>query len=316
MRQVALRILRVADIVLAPLLLPAALLLKLVRRAGLHRLPLSRRLLLKVGVLPIRRHYYEPQFDHDETAVTAERRLPGIDWNESRQLQFVDALCHADEAAELGKAPGGDLEFRFDNGNFESGDAEVWYQVVRATKPRRIFEIGSGNSTLLAVQALRRNRAEDPAYRCDHVCIEPYEMPWLERTGVRVIRQRVETLDAGLFATLGAGDILFIDSSHVIRPSGDVLFEYLEVLPTLASGVLVHVHDIFSPRNYPRAWLVDEIRLWNEQYLLEAFLCGNRDWSVVAALNFLHHRHYDKLKRVAPHLTPGREPGSFYIRRV
>ena len=73
-------------------------------------------------------------------------------------------------------------------------------------------------------------------------------------------------------------DILFIGSSHVIRPQGDVLFEYLELLPTLKRGVIVHVHDIFSPRDYPQSWLLDEVRLWNEQYLLEAFLTDNEHW--------------------------------------
>jgi hypothetical protein len=311
-----LAVLRVLDLGLALFVIPAAALLKFVRRAGIHRLPLTRRVLLMIGVLPVRRHYYEPQFDFRRNPTpTGERVLPGIDWDEVGQLGFLDSLRHSSELADLGHGGRDEMEFRFGNGNFESGDAEFWYQVVRTTKPRRIYEIGSGNSTLLAVRAVRRNAGDDPAYRCEHVCIEPYEMPWLERSGVSVLRKRVEELDPTYFRALQAGDILFIDSSHVIRPYGDVLFEYLEILPTLAPGVLVHVHDIFSPRNYPRAWIEQEVRLWNEQYLLEAFLSGSTKWRVVAGLNFLHHRHYDRLKAVAPFLTPDREPGSFYIQR-
>ena len=101
----------------------------------------------------------------------------------------------------------------------------------------------------------------------------------------------------------------------MIKPDGDVLFEYLELLPTLKPGVIVHVHDIFSPCNYPEPWLVDRVRLWNEQYLLEAFLTDNSTWRPIGALNDLHHNHYDALKSVAPFLTPEREPGSFYIQR-
>lgn len=101
-----------------------------------------------------------------------------------------------------------------------------------------------------------------------------------------------------------------------IRPQGDVLYAYLEILPILERGVIVHLHDIFSPRNYLKEWLVDEVKFWNEQYLLEAFLTHNRSWKIIGALNYLHHNHYEVLKSVAPFLTPNREPGSFYIQRV
>lgn len=142
-------------------------------------------------------------------------------------------------------------------------------------------------------------------------------MPWLEKhSAIEVVRQRVEELSTGFFSELSSGDILFIDSSHVIRPQGDVLFEYLELLPTLSAGVLVHVHDIFSPRDYPEAWLVDRIKFWNEQYLLEAFISGNRSWRIEGALNHLRHHHFDALKSVAPRLDARHEPGSFYLRKV
>lgn len=107
-----------------------------------------------------------------------------------------------------------------------------------------------------------------------------------------------------IFGELEENDILFIDSSHMIRPEGDVLFEYLEILPSLAKGVIVHIHDIFSPRNYPKQWLVDEVRFWNEQYFLEAFLSHNRSGKIIAALNYLQHNHPETLKSVAPYLTP------------
>jgi hypothetical protein len=125
-------------------------------------------------------------------------------------------------------------------------------------------------------------------------------MPWLESVFQRVIRRRVETLDFELFESLGADDILFIDSSHVIHPQSDVLFECLEILPRLAPGVIVHFHDVFSLRDYLREWVLDEVRLWNEQYLLEAFLTCNADWKVIGALNYLRHHHYDRLHAACP----------------
>lgn len=312
------RILPLVDLALAPFVYITAWLHKFVRRVGVHRLPKCRSALIAVGVFPIRRHYYEPQFDiRDATQPLArDRLLPGIDWNLSGQLQLLDSLVFARELEGIPHGKVGALEFHFDNATFESGDAEYWYQLIRLMKPRRLFEIGSGNSTLMARRAIERNRVDDPGYACTHVCIEPYEMPWLERTGVSVLRKRVEQVDLAYFSRLQDGDILFIDSSHVIRPQGDVLFEYLQLIPTLAKGVIVHVHDVFSPRNYPREWIELEVKFWNEQYLLEAFLTHNESWEVIGALNYLHHNHYARLKAVAPYLTPEREPGSFYLRRI
>ena len=131
-----------------------------------------------------------------------------------------------------------------------------------------------------------------------------------------MIRKKVEDIELSYFSQLQNNDLLFIDSSHIIRPQGDVLFEYLELLPSLNTGVIVHLHDIFSPKNYPKQWLQDSVYFWNEQYLLEAFLSHNSSWKIIAALNFLCSNHYKKLKSVAPFLTPDREPGSFYIQKI
>jgi hypothetical protein len=317
LKRLAKAMLPAIDLAALPFVLPAALLLRSVRRAGLHRLPRCRALLRDVGILPIRDHYYEPfvQPSSLRRPLYEPRSLPGIDLDPEGQLRLLDSFTTADELADLPHSKPSELGYFLDNSSFGSGDAEYLYHLIRRKKPRRIYEIGSGHSTLMAMRATQRNRAESPEYECDHVCVEPYEMPWLERTGLRVIRQRAEDLPAPFWKPLGRNDLLFIDSSHVIRPQGDVLFEYLELLPWLAPGVIVHVHDIFTPRDYPEAWVVDEARLWNEQYLLEAFLTGNRDWKILGALNWLRHAHPDKLREKCPHLTTDREPGSFYIQR-
>jgi predicted O-methyltransferase YrrM len=306
------------DRVLAPIVSLSARLLKRIRRAGIQNFPRCRQALVEVGLFPIRNHYYEPQFDLRSLRrpLSEPRPLPGIDWNESGQLALLGELVFADELRDIPRARPADApehSLHIDNTWFEAGDAELWYQLIRARKPSRIFEVGSGFSTLVAIRALERNRAEGHA--CRHVCIEPYERPWLEQAGVELLRERVERMDAGFFAALEAGDFLFIDSSHMIRPDGDVLFEYLELRPTLRPGVIVHVHDIFSPRNYPSEWLVDEVLFWNEQYLLEAFLTHNEHWQVLAAANWLKHEHPQRLGAVAPFLTAASEPGSFYLQR-
>jgi predicted O-methyltransferase YrrM len=305
------------DLALSPLVYPSAHLLKAVRRVGVQRMPLCRSVLQSIGVFPIRSHYYEPQFDFTAHRPLSEKRtLSGIEWNVQGQLDLLAELNRADELYDFGAETDDPLQYRFGNGMFESGDAEYWYQLIRLKKPRRIYEIGCGNSTLIAARALNRNRTEEPGYQCEHVCIEPYEMPWLEQLGIRVIRERVETLDVSFFQALEENDVLFIDSSHVIRPQGDVVFEYLELLPSLRPGVIVHVHDVFSPRDYLKQWVVDEVRLWNEQYLLEAFLSHNVNWRVLGALNYLHHDHPEAFRRVAPYVTADREPCSFYLQKV
>jgi hypothetical protein len=318
MKKMIIKILPVFDLLLVLFVYPAAWLLMKVRRIGVHRLSNCRNALMKIGVFPIRDHYYEPQFDYRKIKQPffMDRNLPGIDWNVAEQLKLLATFSFSHELARIPHEKPEALEFYLNNGTFESGDAEYWYQLIRSIKPRKVFEAGSGNSTLMAIKAIRRNHEEDPNYDCKLVCIEPYEIPWLEKTGVSVVRQKIEDLDVKFFSGLEENDILFIDSSHIIRPQGDVLFEYLELLPTLNKGIIVHVHDIFSPKNYLGRWLEDEVKFWNEQYLLEAFLSHNSSWKIIGALNYLHHNHYEKLKSVTPFLTPDREPGSFYIQKI
>lgn len=318
MKQLTSRFPAIKDVIMAPFVYPAAWLLKKIRYTGVNNLPNCKNALMKIGVFPICDNYYEPQFDNRKTkqAFSQDRPLPGIDWNTTEQLKMLAMFPFSQELADIPQEKPSTPNFHFNNGTFESGDAEYWYQLIRSIKPRRIFEVGSGNSTLMAIKAIRKNQEQDPTYKCKHVCIEPYEMPWLEETGVSVIRNKIEDVELALFSELEENDILFIDSSHIIRPQGDVLFEYLELLPTLKKGVIVHVHDIFSPKNYLREWLEDEVRFWNEQYLLEAFLSHNSTWKIIGALNYLHHNHHEKLKSVAPFLTPDREPGSFYIQKI
>jgi len=318
MKRWILQFLPLADIFLLPFVYASAWLLKNVRRAGVHRLPKCKKALLAVGVFPIRNHYYEPQFDHrtPKIPLSQDRILPGIDWNVGEQLEILSAFSFTQELSDVALEKSGGLEFYINNSAFKSGDAEYWYQLIRSFKPNRIIEVGSGNSTLIATKAVLKNSEQEPGYKCKHVCIEPYEKPWLEKAGVNVVRERVEDVGLSFFSELEENDILFIDSSHMIRPQGDVLFEYLELLPTLKKGVIVHVHDIFSPKNYLKKWLEDDVKFWNEQYLLEAFLSHNHSWKIIGSLNYLHHNHYETLKSVAPFLAPDREPGSFYIRRI
>lgn len=183
MNKFSLKLISVIDIFILPFVYPSALLLKFIRKVGIQRVPKSKNALLNIGVFPIKNHYYEPQFDFRDKkySFSEERRLPGIDFNIKKQLKFLSKLKFSEEFKELKKYNTDDVFFDWNSGVFSVGDAEFWYQLIRLKKPRRIIEIGSGNSTLLAIRAVYQNRKENPNYLCKHICIEPYEMPWLEK---------------------------------------------------------------------------------------------------------------------------------------
>jgi hypothetical protein len=291
--------------------------LKLIRKVSLNRQPMVRKAIANVGIFPMRDHYYEPlfQFSTLPKPLNQERDLPGIDWNTQGQLALLQSFHFQNELTNFPKNGHGP-SFSFENDTFRAGDAEFLYSLVRTIKPQRIFEIGSGNSTLVSLAAIETNKTEDPAYKCQFVAIEPYERPWLKQLPIELKREKVETIDTNFFKQLQAQDILFIDSSHMIRPQGDVLTEYLEIIPKLNPGVWVHVHDIFSPRDYLTKWLKDDMKLWNEQYLLEAFLCHNHRIEIKGALNYLKHGYSEHLEKVFPIYKATKtdcEPGSFWF---
>lgn len=145
-------------------------------------------------------------------------------------------------------------------------------------------------------------------------CIEPYENKWLDNLDIKIIRKKIEDISFEKYLNLKKNDILFIDSSHMIRPQGDVLKLFLEILPRLRKGVIIHIHDIFTPKDYPKQWLVNENKFWNEQYLVEALISNSSKYDIFLSLNYLKNNFYNKLKRICPYLTKKHEPGSFYLK--
>jgi len=312
----------IIDLLLSPLTLLSALWLKYIRKNIVGYIGdsscVSKKIFYNIGVFPILDHYYEPLFNPKRLrfSLRDDRKLAGIDWNISEQLSLLQAFKFNDEILEISKRPPDELTFSLANSSFGFGDADYLYNMVRFLKPKRVIEIGCGNSTLMMQHAIAANKIKNSSYSCDHICIEPYPSEWLGKLPVHLIRDFVEKTDLGVFKTLSENDILFIDSSHIIRPQGDVLFEYLELLPMLLPGVVVHVHDIFTPKDYLSEWFHVGKVFWNEQYLLEAFLTCNTTFKIIGALNFLMHNYYNELSAKAPLLKEGREPGSFWIKRV
>lgn len=265
----------------------------------------------KLGVHVTRAHFYQPipelrtlrpeLWDKPSEAI-------GIDFREEAQLALLREL--AAYAPELDDVPWnrtGD-SYHFNNGAFGGVDAFALYGLIRHLRPRLVIEVGAGWSSLLTERALARNG--EGSLRC----IEPYPEPWLKGS-FEVIRAQVEDLGVAPFADLQANDILFIDSSHVVKIGSDVNFLFLEVLPRLAPGVVVHLHDVFLPYEMPKSWVLEQHIFWNEQYLLQAFLMFNRAFEVLLASHFLERRHQDALKAAFPK-SPWFGGGSFWMRRV
>lgn len=231
----------VLDLMYAVVSIVLATFAKVQTRLGPERLPLSYRVWDKFQVTPVSHHYYRPVFDvHSLPDNLWEIKDPlcGINFNENGQISLLKQFNYQDELSLVPiYSPEEYLGFYHRNHSFENADAEMLYNVTRYCKPRLVIEIGSGYSTRMLKLALDKNKNE--GHTSKHLCIEPYEMPWLEQLGIDgVIRKKVEDVDPHVFDELEAGDILFIDSSHVLRTAGDVFVEYLHILPSLKPGVL------------------------------------------------------------------------------
>lgn len=270
-------------------------------------------------------HFYEPipilqQLGPEIFGHVTE--MQGVDLDDDAFIQLAESFARfKSEYIEIPLDDTGDpSRFYLRNGFIGPGDAEALYGMIRHFKPRRILEIGSGYTTLLMAQAVERNRRESPDQNFNLTCIDPYPKPFVIR-GVRgmdeLILSPLEKAGGELSQTLGDGDILFIDSSHVVRIGGDVNLLFLEILPRLKPGVLIHFHDIFLPEEYPEIWVRDLGRFWSEQYLLQAFLAFNSDFKVVWPGNYMRVKHPLVVEQAFPSFKRDLTwLGSFWIQRV
>src|SRR3954447_10399798 len=261
-------------------------------------------------------HFYWPLNDvaflADNPGLWHDRGLPReVDWDLDGQLEVARTVeRYRPELADVPpEATPGRVEYVWNNGAFGGADAIVYYGLVRELRPRRVVEVGAGWSSLLLARALARN--EEP---CDVTLVEPFPD---ERTfaglpaGWDVHRAILQHADLSLFERLGPGDICFYDGSHCARTAGDVNWFLFEVLPRLAPGVFVQVHDIFLPDDYHDAWVFDEGLSWNEQYMVQAFLMHNDAYRVHIANHMLYRERPDALAELY-----GMDGGSLWLEKL
>lgn len=287
------------------------------RRFGRRFLaPLANRL----GFDLLERHYYSPVPDLAAMPADVWERasdLGGVRFDLRAQLGFLEREL-APFLAEFTppREPTGRPEdFHLDNGTYESVDAETLYAMLRHQKPSRVIELGSGSSSLVMAEALRRNAQQDES--CDYLIFDPFPNPGLETHLARIARATTlgaNEVPSSAFRSLADGDVLFVDTTHTVKTGSDVNHIVLNVLPALQPGVLVHFHDIFLPWEYPRRWIERE-RYWAEQYLLQAFLAFNDSWEVVFAAQAVARAFPDELARLIPSFREGVSPGALWLRR-
>lgn len=252
-------------------------------------------------------HFYSPLPDlvevrsREPEIFWTPRALPGIDLRTEAQLALVDELGPLTADQPFGDRPGDGLRYGFDNDYFAWGDALVLYGMLRREPPARFVEVGSGWSSALVLDVNDRLLGGS----IDLTFVEPYpdRLNGLLRHGDRqratVLEQPVQQVEDKVFASLEAGDVLFIDSSHVVKVGSDVHHLVLDVLPSLPAGVRVHVHDVAWPFEYSPAW-VYEGRAWNEAYLLRALLVDNARLCIELWNDYLRAEHADRVAAAIP----------------
>ena len=265
-------------------------------------------------------HFYSPVPGAEDIARALNRRaatlhdddLPGIDLNPEGQRALAKTISSSFPDVPTARTEG--WRYHPDNNMYGLADAAVYHGMLRHFAPRRVVEVGSGFSSAIALDTADRYLPG-----VEFTFIEPYPQRLLslltDADQSRCTLLRTPVQDAGLepYAALIAGDFLFIDSTHVSKAGSDVNFLLFEVLPRLADGVIVHVHDVLWPFEYPEPWL-RERRGWTEAYLLRAFLQYNSAFSIELFNSWLWHREPALVGEILP-AAAGQLPGGIWLRK-
>ena len=268
-------------------------------------------------------HFYSPVVDTKETMERqtsiwpVSRKVSGIDFNHKLHYEAITEWfpLHIDEFDFPTERPKNDNRFFLNNSQFGGLDARALFAFLRYWRPKRIIEVGSGYSTLLIADIRKLFLDQD----LEIVCIEPYPgRRWkADVKGItRLIEKKVQDVPFEAFDILEPGDILFIDSSHVVKTGSDVTHLYLNILPRLKRGVRIHLHDVFLPLDYPREWVITENRSWNEQYLVQALLMFSSGFRVLFGSTYASLHFPDEISLL---LNQSRGPlsgSSFWIERL
>lgn len=243
------------------------------------------------------------------------RTLPGIDLNEEGQLAVLSEIASLYQELPFPEAATPPRRYFYENPMYSYSDAICLYGMLRRLRPERVIEVGSGFSSAAMLDVDELFLGGGTAF----TFVEPYPatllslMRPLDRERVTVLDRPVQDVGLAVFDALRGNDVLFVDSSHVVKTGSDVAFLVFDVLPRLVPGVHVHFHDVFHPFEYPEAWAL-EGRAWNEDHLLRALLQDSRAWEIVLFNTFLETFHEPFFAERMPLCLKNRG-GSLWLRR-
>lgn len=267
-------------------------------------------------------HFYSPTpclddiLQHEDRIFHVPDEIPGIDLNPNGQRkQFFDFIPFYREMPFTDeKQP--HLRYYFHNENFSYFDATVLHCMIRHLGPRQIIEIGSGFSSCASLDTNElffgsniNCKFIEPYPELLHSLLKPTDLDQ-----VTILPCRLQDVPTDTFTSLGDGDILFIDSTHVSKIDSDVNHLIFRVLPALKPGVTIHFHDIFYPFEYPKQW-IHMGRAWNENYLLRAFLQYNEAFKI-KFFNSWFARYNKELLREQMPLSLNNTGGSIWLQKV
>ena len=266
-------------------------------------------------------HYYSPMYDSRELASRREQIWPqvlretaGIDWRDAAQVELCRAFGEKPKFDFVEQSPDDPTVYFTRNDQYPPLDAWVLVGMLERFRPSRMIEIGSGFSTLVSARA-NRERLDRSVWL---TCIEPYPRDFLTAgvDGVSELRvEKIQDTPLELFAQLSAGDVLFVDTAHTVKTGGDVTWIFGEIIPRLAPGVLVHIHDVFLPGDYPETWVMEGWG-WNEVYLVQAFLSFNDQFDILWGAQYMLYTHPDEVIAAFPALPrDAMHGGSLWIQR-
>lgn len=266
-------------------------------------------------------HFYSPLPSREEVAEALARGgfgppFAGVDLNEAGQDARLERFREYYRAQPFPEQATPGRRFHLDNPSYGHFDAIMLYCMLQEAQPRRVIEVGSGFSSAAMLDLNERvfgGRIEFTFIDPDMKRLRPLLRPEDEKRA-RLIERRVQDVPLDTFARLEANDVLFIDSSHVSKIGSDVNRLYFDVVPSLARGVLVHIHDVAGNLEYPKEWY-DEGRAWNEQYLLRAFLMHNSAFRIELFTGWLFNTRHAWFREHMPLCARG-GGGQMWLRKT
>lgn len=283
---------------------------------------------LKQGSLPVPVDFYYPVpdiKDLDKRKVWNKKsNLSGIEFNETFQLEFLESIGKEFSSECNWPYFSKDAtKFHLDNSiPFSFGCAAYTHSIIRKYKPEKIIEFGSGNSSKVISSAIQKNKI-DSNFSCNYTIIDPFPSELIKNNKLKNItklyEEKAENMSISLFKKLKKNDILFIDSSHMVRTGSDVNYAILDILPILSKGVIIHFHDIPMPFEYNKIYFTNpNFRVfWTESYLLQAYLINNKNVEILSALKFLMTEKKDFFSKAFNNYDPIKHSlisESFWIR--